>query len=187
MWGWCKITLVMIITHLILSSARAHGGMGFHYRPVTLRVWPVGDHLRPQNSRWSSEGCRPSCDGPADLRTCYCWPGTDLGPLCNQMVVERLSVVFYGLWWFSVVCDQSFTVGDCRMMVFSILAQTLGVRLVHDQSATSCPPVANQSPTSGRQSVQIVVGWSVTGRRWGAIYLQWFWGPIVAHWKYDRS
>ena len=73
-------------------------------------------------------------------------------PLHDQLVFYRSAT---GRRWFSVVCDQSFTVRDCRTMVFSILAQTLGVRLVHDQLATSCPPVANQSPTGGRQSVQI--------------------------------
>ena len=41
------------------------------------------------------------------------------------------------------------------MMVLSILAQTLWVRLVRDQSVMSRPPVAKQSPTGGRQSVQI--------------------------------
>ena len=57
--------------------------------------------------------------------------------------------------WFSVVCDRSVMVCDCRTMVFSILAKTLRIRLVCDQSVTSRPPVANQSPTGGRQSVQI--------------------------------
>ena len=70
-----------------------------------------------------------------------------------SFIGQRL--VATGRRWFSVVCDQSFTVCNCRMMVFSILAQTLRVRLVHDQSATSRPPVANYSPTSGRQLVQI--------------------------------
>ena len=37
----------------------------------------------------------------------------------------------------------SFMVRNCRMMVFSILAQTLGVRLVRDQSVTSCPMVGD--------------------------------------------
>ena len=80
----------------------------------------------------------------------------------HQMVVERLSVVFYrsatGRRWFSVVCDQSFTVRDCHTMVFSILAQTLGVRLVRDQSVTSHPPVYTQyklegSPKTCRRTV----------------------------------
>ena len=96
--------------------------------------------------------------------------------------------------WFSVVCDQSFTVRDCSTMVFSILAQTLRVRLVCDQPATNRPPVGNQSPTSGRQSVQIgeiantccrtVADWSPMGRD---VPFRWFCEPIVAHQKYDRS
>ena len=49
-----------------------------------------------------------------------------------------------GCWWFSVVCNQSFTVRDCHMMVFRILAQTP----VGDWLVTSWQPLAQQSPTS---------------------------------------
>ena len=73
----------------------------------------------------------------------------DLGPLYDQMVVE---------WWFSLVFNQSFTVGKCRTMVFSSRRNVSMVfssprpLIISDWSATS---ITNHSPTSGQQLVQI--------------------------------
>ena len=153
-----KAVLLFPIQPASLVTRQSHWGYDWWSTTCDLKI------LR--GLRWSLKGRWPSYDGLVDLWTGFRWPVNDRGYLydhfndfgpgevfnwCMHQIPLHNQLVFYqsatGRRWFSVVCDQSLMVRDFRMMVFSILAQTLGVRLVRDQSPISRQPVAHRWAT----------------------------------------
>ena len=116
--------------------------------PVTLRVRPVGDHLRPLNSRWSFKGRRPSYDGH-----CQFWWSLGVSATLLRLFGHR---EVFGAWskylsttkWSQRGPMQSAT-SNCRTMVFRGRCKVFVVFSSRWLAATGCWPVADQFQPSG--------------------------------------
>ena len=139
MLSWSNQSLLSQISQSWVKSGGPESNQDdfkFAYRPVTLRVRPVGDNLRPQHFLWSSvvfkksptigdfggfSGYRqPLCDHSVIERylvhavNTSLWPNGCREVACSRWLVGDWSltvvrwsyVVSVRLLWFSVVTDQ---------------------------------------------------------------------------------